>query len=338
MDALIAALKGVAEPTRLRIVALCGRAELSVSELVDVLGQSQPRVSRHLKTLVEAGLLQRHQEGSWAFYRLADRGPGAVLGRAALDMVPADDETVQRDRERLDRILERRRAAAERYFAENAAQWDEMRSLYVEEAEVEAAIRALVPDAVGEHVDIGTGTGRLLTGLQDLVGRSVGVDMSRAMLAVARVNLEKAGAERCQVRLGDMYQLPLPRQSADLVTLHQVLHYAEAPAQAIAEAARVLRPGGRLLVIDFAKHDLEALRRDHAHRRLGFSDDSVRLWCEEAGLVPVDTRYLPGDPLTVTIWAADRPAAADPDTVAGHLTPVAIDTARATGEERRTSA
>lgn len=306
MDALISALKGVAEPTRLRIVALCGRAELSVSELVDVLGQSQPRVSRHLKTLAESRLLERHQEGSRALYRLADRGPAAALARAILAMVPADDDTVQRDQARLTRILEERRAAADRYFADNAARWDDIRSLHVDEADVEAMVRALVPARVADHVDVGTGTGRLLAVLRDRAERAVGIDLSRAMLAVARANLHRAGAERCQVRQGDMYQLPLARESADLVTLHQVLHFAEQPARAIAEAARVLRPGGRLIVVDFAPHALESLRHDHAHRRLGFAPDSVAHWCRDAGLVPTVTRHLPGDPLTVTLWAADR--------------------------------
>ena len=307
LDEYLAGLRAAAEPTRLRLLALCAEGELTVSELTEILGQSQPRVSRHLKLLVEAGLLDRIREGTWAFYRLTGGGPGTRLGRGLLDMIPGDDATLALDRERLGAVKQARAGRAQAYFRKNAARWNEIRKLYVAETEVEKAlIEAMGMDGVGDFLDIGTGTGRILELFGEKVERGVGIDLSREMLALARANLERAGRHNCQVRHGDMYKLPVPSGSFDAVAIHQVLHYADDPAAAIAEAARVLRPGGRLVIVDFAPHDLEFLRRDHAHRRLGFSDDEVKGWCRAAGLVPASTVHLPGDPLTVTIWTVRR--------------------------------
>ena len=318
MDKLITGLRGAAESTRLRLLSLCSQAELSVSELVEILEQSQPRISRHLKTLIEADLLTRHQEGSWVFYRIFDRGPMAGFLTALIAQLPLEREPIAGDRQRLDQILIRRRQAAEHYFAENAEQWDNIRSLYVDEIEVEANLRMLLPAIVVDHLDIGTGTGRILTALADRVRHGIGFDLSRPMLAVARANLQRADLTHCQVRLGNMYRLPLPDGSADLVTLHQVLHYADQPSAVIAEAARLVRPGGRVLVVDFAPHALETLRVQHAHRRLGFSEESIMGWCVDSGLIPIEIKHLPGIPLTVTLWAADRPQV----TVSTHKTVV----------------
>jgi len=313
MDLLLTGLRAAAEPTRLRLLALCAHGELTVTELTQILGQSQPRVSRHLKLLCEAGLLDRFREGTSAFFRLARTGPGAPpgaeLAQILVDRIPADDETVARDLQRLDGVKAARAQAAAAYFQANAAQWDEIRSLYVDEAEVEAALLALLPSQeVGELLDVGTGTGRIV----EIAGRrgirAVGVDLSRAMLAVARANLEKADLRLCQVRFGDAYQLPVANGSFDAVTVHQVLHYLDDPGEAIAEAARVLRPGGRLVVVDFAPHALEFLRAEHAHRRLGFSDAEVDGWCRAAGLESAPPVRLEGDPLTVVLWSARRPA------------------------------
>lgn len=310
LDMLMAALRAAAEPTRLRLLALCADSELTVTELTQILGQSQPRVSRHLKLLCEAGLLERVPEGTWAFYRVGERLVGAPLVRALTLLLPSDDATLDRDQERLRAVKRGRAEAAEAYFRENAVRWSEIRSLYIDEAQVEAAIAEIVAEApVGSLLDIGTGTGRLLEVLAPKVGHALGVDLSREMLAVARANLEKAGIRHAQVRQADMYSLPLAAQSVDVAVIHQVLHFADDPGAVIAEAARVLVPGGQLVVVDFAPHDLEFLRKDHAHRRLGFADKDVRQWCAAADLQAAAPVVMPGQPLTVYIWRARKGAA-----------------------------
>ncbi|HEY0833791.1 MAG TPA: metalloregulator ArsR/SmtB family transcription factor [Azospirillum sp.] len=319
MDDLLATLKAAAETTRLRLLALCAHGELTVSELTQILGQSQPRVSRHLKLLCDAGLLDRFREGTFAFYRLAEKGPSAELARVLVDAIPSDDPTLALDLERLESIKRARSEAASSYFRENAGRWHEIRSLHVPEREVEEALVRLLPDdegGIGDLLDVGTGTGRMLEVLGPRARRAVGVDQSREMLSIARANLEAAGLRHCHVRQADMYQLPFPSGSFDAAVIHQVLHFAEDPADVLAEAARVLRPGGLLLIVDFAPHGLEALRAEHAHRRLGFADDEVALWCRHAGLDCAPVVHLPGDPLTVSIWPAirlaGRPAAPVP--------------------------
>jgi ubiquinone/menaquinone biosynthesis C-methylase UbiE/DNA-binding transcriptional ArsR family regulator len=309
MDELLAGLRAAAEPTRLRLLALCDQGELTVSELTEILGQSQPRVSRHLKLLCDAGLLDRFREGSWVFYRLAE---GHALARRLRELLPEGDPTLALDRERLAQVKRQRAEQATAYFRANAAQWDRIRSLYIDEKEVEAALLRLLPaDGLHDLLDVGTGTGRMLEVMGPRVERALGVDLSREMLAVARVNLERAALRNCSIRQADMYQLPLAGASFDAVVIHQVLHYAEDPAQVIAEAARVLRPGGRLVIVDFAPHGLEFLRSEHAHRRLGFADAEITAWCRAAGLEPEPVRHLPGDPLTVSLWPARRRAVAE---------------------------
>jgi ArsR family transcriptional regulator len=302
LERLLAGLRAVAEPSRLRLLALCATSELTVSELTTILGQSQPRVSRHLKQLCEAGLLDRFREGSWVFYALA---PGFADRLTAL--LPMDDPTLIRDQARLDAIRRDRERAAAAYFARNAPHWDEIRSLHVPEAEVERCLLGLHRDLVtADLLDIGTGTGRMLEVFGPYVERAVGVDLSRDMLAVARVNLDRAQLRHCSLRASDMYALPFAEPRFDLVLIHQVLHFAERPADAVAEAARVLKPGGRLVIVDFARHALEMLREMHAHRRLGFADEEVADWVQRAGLSILPPVALPGEPLTVKIWQAVR--------------------------------
>lgn len=303
MDILLGGLRAAAEPTRLRLLALCAHAELTVSELVQILGQSQPRVSRHLKLLCEAGLLDRFREGTWAFYRLSERGRCAELARVLIDLIPPEDEELARDLKRLSAAKKANADRAAEYFSRNAADWDKIRSLHIGEAAVEAALLKLFPGSgIEDFLDIGTGTGRVLELLASRVRRGVGVDLSREMLAVARANLQNSDIRNCQVRQGDMYQLPFNGESFDAAVIHQVLHFSEDPAEVIAEAARALRPVGKLVVIDFAPHDLEILRSEHAHRRLGFRDEDMRRWFEEAGLTPLEAVRLEGDPLTVCLW------------------------------------
>ena len=318
VEQVLTALRAVAEPTRLRLLALCAQGELTVSELVSVLGQSQPRVSRHLKLMCDGGLLERFREGAWVFYRLAPRGAGAELARRTLDLVPAEDPVLARDNARLAVLKQGRATSAAAYFRDNAARWAELRSLHIDDADVESALRNVLAERpMADLLDIGTGTGRILEVLAPLAERAEGIDASREMLSIARARLEEAGLRHCGVRQADMYALPFAAAAFDAVTIHQVLHFIDSPAAVVAEAARVLRPGGRLAVVDFAPHELETLRSEHSHRRLGFSDAEVSAWCQSAGLSMARILRLPGDPLTVTIWLAARSAGLDHNPVLG---------------------
>ncbi|MFZ4607329.1 MAG: ArsR/SmtB family transcription factor [Caulobacter sp.] len=308
-------LRAAGEPTRLRMLALLAREELSVLELCTVLDQSQPRVSRHLKLLAEAGLVERFPDGAWVFYRLAIQGGARALADQTLALIAADDPDLAADADRLSRVATERRAEAAAYFARNAARWDEMRSLYVAEAEVEAEIRKAVgPAPLGLMVDLGAGTGRMLTLLAGQARRAVGLDLSQQMLNIARVNVGEAGLTACELRHGDIFDTGLPGGCADLVTVHQVLHYLGDPAAAVAEAARLVAATGRLLIVDFAPHALEYLREQHQHRRLGFSDEEIGRWVTAAGLELETAAALPPAAeagLTVKIWTARRPALAE---------------------------
>lgn len=305
--------QALADPTRLRLLALLKEMELTVGELAQVLAQSQPRVSRHLKILADTRLIERRKEGSWVFLQLGD--PALVGALTAFWDAAADPDSVRQfaaDRARLTAVRADRAEAAARYFAAHAAEWDQIRSLHVADAQVEDAIREALGDGpIGQLVDIGTGTGRMIELFGTGATRSIGIDRSTEMLRLARVKLEEAGVEAVSLRQGDMYALPLPDGEADVVLLHQVLHYAQSPAAAIVEGARLLRPGGRLLIIDFAPHEREELRETAQHARLGFSDDAVLGWLTAAGLEGKVVRHLEGGELTVTLWAGVRPTRID---------------------------
>lgn len=306
MEQVLARLRAAAEATRLRLLAICAECELTVSEITQIIGQSQPRVSRHLKLLCEAGLLVRFREGTWVLYRTPNTGSGAELVQPVLALLPENDETLALDRARLEQVKAQRERIATEYFRANADDWDRIRSLHIDEAVVEQALIDAIGDLSGGRIlDIGTGTGRILELLGKTAEEGVGVDMSREMLAVARARLQRADLSNCLVRQADMYQLPYPAGMFDVVTLHQVLHYAERPEAAIAEAARVLAPNGRLVVVDFATHDREELREEHAHRRLGFEDEAINAWFRACELSPGDVTSLAGKPLTVRIWSAN---------------------------------
>lgn len=307
MDQLLTGLRAVGEPTRLRLVALCAHGELSVSELTQILGQSQPRVSRHLKLLVEAGLLDRFREGAAVYYRLADRTDQAYLARTIVDLLPADDSELNRDLQRLDQVKQKRADLARAYFSENAARWDEIRALHVPEVLLEKEfVKVLGKKRVSDFLDIGTGTGRILELMADRVERGMGIDVSSEMLTVARANLEAANLRNVHVRQGDMYNMPIDDQSVDLATLHLVLHYSDDPVQVIEEAARVLKPDGRLVIVDFLTHKEEQLRDEHRHHRLGFDDEEIEGWLKLCGMKVETPVGLQGDPLTVKIWPAVR--------------------------------
>lgn len=313
MEELLTGLRAAGEPTRLRLLAILAKSELTVTELTQILRQSQPRVSRHLKLMCEAGLLDRFREGSWVFYRRAQAGEGAKLASLLIDLVPAGDPTIARDLERLEAVRAQRAERAAEFFRANAEEWNRIRSLHVPEGKVEEALlRFSGGREIGTFVDLGTGTGRMLELIGARAETGIGIDLSPEMLAFARAHLEQAGIEQCSVRQGDLYDLPLQDETADLVTLHQVLHYLDDPAAAVLEAARVLKPGGRLLIADFAPHELDFLRDEQAHRRLGFSEEEVRGWLAQAGLDLNDVQRLPPEggeqgKLTVMIYAADKP-------------------------------
>jgi len=308
---LTATLKAAGEATRLRILVLLAEAELTVSDLTEILRQSQPRLSRHLRLLAEAGLVERFREGSWAFFRLTERSGGVDIVRALVARLDADDPTIARDRDRLTAVRTARAAAAQHYFRRHAAEWDRIRKLHVADAAVEAAIRAALADKpIRALLDLGTGTGRMLELFAADIERGLGLDLSHDMLALARARLDRSGLKACSVRQGDIYDLALPRDSFDVVIIHQVLHFLDDSARAIREAARVLRPGGRLLVVDFAPHDLEFLREEHAHRRLGFAPETVTQWLEASGLDLLRQETLPPGPegkIAVSLWLARDP-------------------------------
>ena len=300
----------LADPTRLRILALLRAMELSVGELAQVLGQSQPRVSRHIKILIDGGLAERRKEGSWVFLSLGrpERVDPLFMLIDRWAEIDGDTASSAADAARLAAVREDRAAAAERYFAQHAKDWDEIRSLHIAESEVEAAIaRAIGDRPVGRLIDIGTGTGRMLELFAGDSQGAMGIDRSPEMLRLARVKLAEAGLVSAELRQGDMYSLPIPSGAADTVIIHQVLHFAQQPAAAVSEAARLLSPGGRLLIIDFAPHEREELRTRDAHARLGFSEDAVTSWMAASGLDARVVEHLEGGELTVTLWEGEQP-------------------------------
>lgn len=307
LNRMVDTLKAAGESSRFRILVLLSRGDLTVSDLTSILNQSQPRVSRHLKLLLEAGLIGRYQEGSWAFFRLSDNDVAREFALGLVGRVDPADPLVLRDMERLEAVKRKNRERAAEYFSANAAQWDQLRALHVPDDAVEAALVKLVGKTpLNAMLDLGTGTGRLLEIFAPLYRRGVGLDMSREMLSVARANLDKAGVQHAQVRQGDIYAPPVDRDAFDLVTIHQVLHYLDNPGLAIAEAAKVLRPAGRLVIVDFAPHDFEFLREEQAHVRLGFTDRQIADWIKEAGLEQEETvTFEPADSggLTVKLWS-----------------------------------
>lgn len=304
---LVGVLKAAGESTRLRLLALLADGDHSVKDLTEILDQSQPRVSRHLKLLADAGLVQRHAEGAWAYYRLAPNGVGADLARWLVARVDPQSRERAADRIRQAQARASQQARAAAYFAAVAQGWNLLRTLHVPEAAVEAAVlEALDGRVVETLVDLGTGTGRMLEVLAPAYRRGVGVDSSREMLTVARARLAEAGLGKAEVRLGDIAALEPGIGPADVIVVHQVLHYFDDPGRMLAQARRLLRPGGDILIVDFAPHDLEFLRTEHAHRRLGLSRDQMEGWASSAGLDVRFVREFPSEikegGLTVCLW------------------------------------
>ncbi len=311
MEELLAGLKAVAETTRLRVLFALWHGELNVTELTFILEQSQPRVSRHLKLMAEAGLISRHKEGNWVLFRLREQGRSGALAKALVELLPGGDKLLASDLARLEEVRQQRGEIASAYFNASAADWAKLRSLHVLESDVEAAMLSLLGQARFHTVlDLGTGTGRVLELLSSRASQLYGLDTNREMLAIARANIEKLNLRNAQVRQADIYQLPFADALADLVIIHQVLHFLDDPQRALLEARRVLSPDGHLMIIDFAPHDMEELRTAHAHRRLGIASEHMVAWLNRAGLELVKHEVLPPpwlksrNGLTVSIWLA----------------------------------
>ena len=319
--------KALADPTRLRIARLLGTMELAVGELAQVLGQSQPRVSRHVGILCDAGLAERRREGSWVFLRQSESG-GAVIGAVQQLLATAEAEEpefaalCEADRRKLAAIRQARESAAEHYFARHAGEWDELRALHSPDAEVERHLTAALASApLGHLLDIGTGTGRMAELFAEQAERVVALDRNLEMLRVARAKLQHLPAARIELVQGDFADLPFADASFDTVVLHQVLHFAQDPGPALAEAARVLRAGGLIAIVDFASHDHEELRTRHQHARLGFTDRQMADLLKAAGFAANPPTALEGGEIVVKIWTAKRRAASAPKTAALETTP-----------------
>lgn len=299
-------LRAAGEGTRLRLLALLCDGEHSVKDLTEILGQSQPRVSRHLKLLADAGLVSRNAEGAWAYYGLAEGGAGGELARWLIARIDANDPDRARDRTRLAAVRAAQQAQAAAYFDKVADSWDQLRQLHVPEEAVEAAILDAVDGRkVDLMLDLGTGTGRMLELLAPHYRRAIGIDSSREMIAIARAKLAAAAIGHAQVRLGDIGDLDASVGNADLIVIHQVLHYFDDPGRMLAQARRALKAGGEMLIVDFAPHELEFLRSHHAHRRLGIGDQQMASWARAAGLRVADLKTFPpsnGAGLTVCLW------------------------------------
>ncbi len=310
LDEFVTILKAAGEPTRLRLLLLLSAGDLTVTDLTEILSQSQPRISRHLKLLSEAGLIDRYQEGAWAYFRLRQEGEAAAFARVFLNVASMSDPVLKRDADRLLQVKQVRAEKAKAYFSRNAAEWDEIRKLHISEDEVERVLLETVGgEPVDAYLDLGTGTGRLLQLFDGHYRRGVGIDASRDMLAVARANLEKTGLANATIRQADIFSLPFEDGQFDLVTIHQVLHFVENPDIAILEAARMLKTGGRLVIIDFAPHGHDYLRDEHQHIRLGFSHAVMADWLYKAGLtlkktIDLEPTRKEDAALTVTLWLA----------------------------------
>lgn len=307
---LVLKLRAAGEGTRARILALLTHGELSVGELAQVLNQSQPRLSRHLKFLTGAGLIERLPEGAWVFYRLPGEGRVRAMVDGLIGSIDPADVEIQRDLVRLREVKSERVAAADAYFDRVAEHWDELRALHYSDAEIEKAVLAAAGSGPFDlMVDFGTGTGRMLTLFAGRARRVEGIDLSHQMLTVARSKLEAANASNASVRHGDATATPYADSSASLVIIHQVLHFLDDPSRALREAARVLRPGGRVVIVDFAPHTLERLREQHAHRHLGVSETDLASWAEKSGFAPVKSQTFAAPHgekgISVMVWAAD---------------------------------
>ncbi|MEH6791603.1 ArsR/SmtB family transcription factor [Parasphingorhabdus sp.] len=328
MDQILNIFRALADPTRLRIILLLQKMELAVGELAQILDQSQPRISRHIRILDEAGLAERRKEGSWVFLKPGPASELEILGRIFRSDKVAKSEQALHDQAQLSLVRNARAEMAERYFAAHAAEWDAIRSLHLPEAEVERAMLDLLQDVpLGNMLDIGTGTGRMVELFGESANSIIAIDNSPEMLRLARAKLLESetasGSDlvgKTNLKQGDFNSLPLDSGAVDSVILHQVLHFAQHPEAVLLEVSRVLKSGGIVLIADFAAHDREDLRTEHAHARLGFSDDSMEHWLAASRLELLETRTLDGGELTVKIWVARKSGISALHTDSGAIT------------------
>lgn len=306
-------IRALDDQTRLRIVRLLATMELAVGELAQVLGQSQPRVSRHVAILVDAGLVERRPEGAWVFLRQSARCGAAIAQGVAHLLSVAEEEDAAfaiicaEDRRHLAAIRASRDKNAADYFSRHAGEWDRLRALLAPADAVEEALAAaLEGEEVGELLDIGTGTGRIAELLEPSAQSVVGLDKSPEMLRIARARLDDIAQGRVELVQADFSNLPFADARFDTVVFHQVLHYASEPDFALAEAARVCRPGGRIAIVDLAAHDREELRRAHAHARLGFDNAQMNAMLARHGFATERTSMIEGGELAVMVWTARR--------------------------------
>jgi len=281
--------KALADETRLRLCAILLRHELNVGELTGVLGMGQPRISRHLKILAEAGLLECRREGLWAFYRAAPSGPGRRFLDCQEELLAAEPRCVQ-DRERAAQVLRERVAATQRFFDSVAGQWRDLSREILGDFDLadEMAARLHAGMLVA---DLGCGPGELLARLAEGARLAIGVDSSPRMLELAAARL--AGRTNVSLRLGELEHLPLREGEVQAVTLSLVLHHVSDPVAVLAEARRVLAPGGELLVAEFDRHDNEAMRERYGDARLGVDRNMLYDWLLAAGFDPRRTDAFP---------------------------------------------
>ena len=307
LEELLRQLRAAAEPTRLRIIALCGHAELSVGDFVAILGQSQPRVSRHLKLLVDAGLLIRNKEGSRAYYRLLESDKNAQLSQVLNDLMDESDPVLVLDLSRLGIIRSERARFADNYLDEFAGEQSRLSQISADEELISQLLLQYVQqENIGELLDVGTGNGRMLLLLGSNIEKAIGIDNSREMLAIARTNLEQAELKNCQVRIGDMYRLPFAENRFGLITINSLLRYAEKPTDVLTEATRVLKPGGSIIIVDFSDHGLTELRDEYGHRWLGFSKDEMLDMLDGDTITIKSTNFFTGEVLTVCVWKGQK--------------------------------
>jgi ArsR family transcriptional regulator len=276
--------KTFSDPTRVRILSLLEREELAVQELMDVLGMAQSRVSRHLAILREAGLLEDRRDGTFVFYRFVPPPPGPwrdTWGVVANSL--RGDATAERDAAALARALDARATRTRSFFDSVGPEWDALRKVFNDDALRARAIARLVDPGL-TVADVGTGTGILASELARLGIRVIAIDNSSRMLDAAHAKIAGEGLTGIDLRHGEASELPLDAASVDAALAHMVLHYLPSPGEAIREMARVVKPGGSVVIVDFVRHQHEWMRQELGVTWLGFSDDEVEGWFRDAEL------------------------------------------------------
>ncbi|MDD3313670.1 metalloregulator ArsR/SmtB family transcription factor [Pseudodesulfovibrio sp.] len=292
--------KALADETRVRLVNVLLAYELNVGEIVQVMDMGQSRISRHLKILAESGLVDVRRDGLWAFYRASEDGPG----RDFLDGVASllDGEELRRDRNRADKVIRERTAATRRFFDDIAPEWGRMTAEILGGLDLSREIRQRLPRC-GTAADIGCGTGDLLEIMAEHADMVIGVDNSPRMLELAGERFPDDA--HMSLRIGETTHLPLRDQEADCTVMSLVLHHLARPEDALREAARVLRPDGRLLIAEFDQHEVEVMRSDYGDRRLGIPREKMRTWLEQEGFSLVkSTDFAVNKGLVVVLYEA----------------------------------